>query len=115
MLNHDYILRIKPIDDIYMKMFSAGGGLGMGVKTFKAIFVFHTSEALDNFVDSGWDFSGQADAAATAGEGTEEDFGAVDEAMTMTQGVTVYQLTDQGLALQATLQGTKYWKDDELN
>jgi lipid-binding SYLF domain-containing protein len=101
--------------DIYMKMFSAGGGLGMGVKTFKAIFVFHTAEALANFVESGWDFSGQADAAVTAGEAAEEDFGATDEAMTIMQGVTVYQLTDKGLALQATLQGTKYWQDDELN
>jgi hypothetical protein len=27
----------------------------------------------------------------------------------------VYQLTKNGLALQATVQGTKYWKDKELN
>jgi hypothetical protein len=30
-------------------------------------------------------------------------------------GITVYQLTKSGLALQATIKGTKYWKDDELN
>jgi hypothetical protein len=30
-------------------------------------------------------------------------------------GVYVYQITKKGLALQATVQGTKYSKDDDLN
>jgi hypothetical protein len=30
-------------------------------------------------------------------------------------GVEIYQITKNGLALQATLQGTKYWKDRDLN
>jgi len=30
-------------------------------------------------------------------------------------GVYVYQITKKGLALQITLQGTKYYKDDDLN
>jgi hypothetical protein len=29
--------------------------------------------------------------------------------------VTIYQLTESGLALQATVKGSKYWKDDALN
>ena len=29
--------------------------------------------------------------------------------------VYVYQITKNGLALQLTLQGTKYYKDDDLN
>jgi hypothetical protein len=29
--------------------------------------------------------------------------------------ITVYQLTESGIALQATLKGTKYWTDDDLN
>jgi len=101
--------------DIYMNMFSAGAGIGMGVKTFRVVFVFHTREALDALVDKGWDFSGQADAAATTDADTQQEAGAVDMAATITKGVSVYQLTDKGLALQATLQGTKYWKNDELN
>ena len=47
-----------------MKMFSAGGGLGMGVKDFIVVFVFHTEKAMTDFQQSGWDFSGQADANA---------------------------------------------------
>ncbi len=27
----------------------------------------------------------------------------------------MYQLTDKGLALEATVKGTKYWKDADLN
>ena len=97
--------------DIYMKMFSAGGGWGMGVKDFALIFVFHTQAAMDQFQDEGWDFSGQADASAESGEqgmGTEA-------AVTVVPGTSIYQLTEAGLALQATLKGTKFWRDDELN
>jgi lipid-binding SYLF domain-containing protein len=97
--------------DIYMKMFSAGGGWGMGVKDFALIFVFHTQDAMDQFQEEGWDFSGQADAGAQSGDkgmGTEA-------AVTVIPGTTIYQLTEAGLALQATLKGTKFWKDEELN
>ena len=33
--------------DVYMKMFSAGGGIGLGVKKFSAVFIFHTRDAYD--------------------------------------------------------------------
>jgi lipid-binding SYLF domain-containing protein len=98
-------------EETYMKMFSAGGGVGMGVKDFDAVFVFHTEEAMQQFQQEGWDFSGKADASAESedkGMGTEA-------AVTAVPGTTIYQLTDAGLALQATLQGTKFWADDELN
>jgi lipid-binding SYLF domain-containing protein len=78
-------------------------------------FIFHTREAFDTFVESGWDFSGQADAAATTDADSGEQAGAADAAATLTQGVTIYQMTDKGLALQATLQGTKYWQAEDLN
>jgi len=29
--------------------------------------------------------------------------------------ITVYQLTRSGLALQATVKGTRYWRDSRLN
>jgi hypothetical protein len=29
--------------------------------------------------------------------------------------IIIYQLTEAGVALQATIAGTKYWKDKELN
>jgi lipid-binding SYLF domain-containing protein len=101
--------------DTYMKMFSAGAGVGMGLKKFRAVFVFHSRSAFDQFVEKGWDLSGQADAAATTDADKNKGAGAADESLALMKGVSVYQMTDKGIALQATLQGTKYWKDDDLN
>jgi lipid-binding SYLF domain-containing protein len=97
--------------ETYMKMGSAGLGLGLGVKDFRAVFVFDDAAKLRAFVEKGWDFSGQADAAAKS----NEKGGAVATAGNIAEGVAVYQITKNGLALQATLQGTKYWKDQNLN
>lgn len=97
--------------DVYMKMVSGGIGLGLGVKDFRGVLVFTSEEALDSFVESGWDASAQADAAAKAGEKGDALAGAIDVA----PGIKLYQITETGLALQATIQGTKFWKDDELS
>ncbi len=99
----------------YMKMYSLGGGVGLGIKSFQAVFVFHDRDALTQFIEEGWDLSGQADAAATEEDGKEDRPGVVDASVGLMKGVSVYQFTDKGLALQATLQGTKYWKNDDLN
>jgi lipid-binding SYLF domain-containing protein len=95
----------------YMNMGSAGIGIGLGVKDFSAVFIFHTRDAMKDFVEYGWDFSGQADAAAKSGK----KGGEASKAVTIVNGVSIYQLTENGLALQATLQGTKYWLDSSLN
>jgi lipid-binding SYLF domain-containing protein len=94
----------------FMKMGEAGVGLGIGAKDFRVIFVFHSRDALTQFVDTGWAFGVNADAAAKASEkgvavGGEATF----------DNITVYQLTESGLALQATVKGTKFWQDSELN
>ncbi|MFT5711155.1 MAG: lipid-binding SYLF domain-containing protein [Halioglobus sp.] len=97
--------------DTYMQMFSAGGGIGMGVKDFSVIFIFHTVKAMEEFQTEGWDFSGKAEANAEInGEGAGKE-----EALTVVPGTTIYQLTEAGLALQATLQGTKFWANEDLN
>ena len=83
----------------------------MGVKDFNVVFIFHTEEAMAQFQSEGWDFSGKADVSAESGD---KGMGG-EAAATAVPGTTIYQLTDAGLALQATLQGTKFWADDELN
>lgn len=97
--------------ETFMKMASAGVGLGLGVKDFRAVFIFSEKDKLKAFVEKGWDFSGQADAAAKS----DDKGAAVAGSHTVMPGVEVYQITKNGLALQATLQGTKFWKDDDLN
>ncbi|HSI37039.1 MAG: YSC84-related protein [Phycisphaerae bacterium] len=97
--------------DTYMKMGGAGVGLGAGVKDYRAIFIFTDPAVLAQFVEKGFDASGSADAAAKGGgEGGAASVGAK-----VAPGLEVYQFTQKGLALQATIQGTKYWKDDKLN
>jgi lipid-binding SYLF domain-containing protein len=104
-------LNQKNKQQTFMKMVSAGAGLGIGVKDYRVIFVFVNSGALAKFLDSGWSGSGQADAAAKAGNSG----GAYSGAAEVAPGVWVYQITKNGIALQLTLQGTKYYKDDDLN
>jgi lipid-binding SYLF domain-containing protein len=99
--------------DTYMKMIEVGGGLGLGIKKFKAVFVFNNASAMHDFVEQGWEFGGDADAAAKAG-----DTGAAGIAQGTSgqlAGLEVYQFTDSGIALSATVAGTKYYKDKKLN
>jgi lipid-binding SYLF domain-containing protein len=95
----------------FMRVAEAGGGLGLGVKDVRNIFVFDTKEALETFTTKGWNFGGDANASAkAAGKG-----GAANAAFQVASGVRLYQLTKGGLALKATLSGTKYWADADLN
>ncbi len=97
--------------ETFMKMVELQTGLGFGVKKFQLVWVFATKSALDGFVDSGWEFGGQATAAAQyEGQGA-----AMQGALPVSPGVWLYQLTDDGLALELTVKGTKYYKDDDLN
>jgi len=95
----------------YMKMGLGGVGLGLGVKDYRQVLVFRDSNTLKTFVTKGWDFGGHADAAAKAGEQGGELSGEGD----INDDIVVYSMTEAGLALQATVTGSKYWKDDELN
>ncbi len=95
----------------YMKMGELGIGIGLGVKDFRAIFIFHDKATMNKFIESGWQVGGHADAAAVA---DDKGVGAVGGEV-LIDNITIYQLTKTGLALQATVKGTKYWKDDELN
>ena len=94
----------------YMRMGEVGIGLGLGAKDFRIVFVFHSADTMNHFVKYGWAFGAQADAAAKA-----SDKGAAVGGEATVGNMTIYQLTKTGLALQATVKGTKYWKDDSLN
>ena len=94
----------------FMKMGEVGIGFGLGVKDFRAVFVFNNRKTLQDFISKGWEVGAHADAAAKA-----QEKGAAVGGEILLNGVTIYQLTESGLALQATVKGTKYWKDPELN
>jgi len=95
----------------YMKMNLVGIGPGIGVKDIRAVFAFKNKVAFYDFLEKGWAFGGSADATAKSGEkgkaiGGEEYF---------EDDIIIYQMTEAGVALQATISGTKYQKDNDLN
>ena len=71
----------------------------LSLTPYAHIFIFHDEATMNHFIDSGWEFGGHA---AVGGE-------------VLLDNITIYQLTESGLALQATVKGTKYWKDEALN
>jgi lipid-binding SYLF domain-containing protein len=97
--------------EVFMKAVEVQAGLGMGIKKFRLIWVFETRAALDRFIQQGWQLGGQAGYTAKAsGKGS-----GLAGAAAVEPGVWLYQLTDDGLAAEITVKGSRYYKDDELN
>lgn len=130
--------------DTYMCVGSLGGGVGLGVKDLRVVFIYHDAKVMQQFIDSGWQFAGKADTSAkykdagvsaeqsvkanvdfkegsvAAGSSTDARAAGGNSGQTSVSGamggpMEVYQFTDSGLSLQATVAGTKYWKDAQLN
>jgi len=97
--------------ETFMCMGQGGIGLGLGVKDFRAVFIFDDRKVLDGFLKNGWQFGAEADAAAKGGAVGAAASGAV----AVVPGLRMYQLTESGLALQATVHGTKFWRDAFVN
>jgi hypothetical protein len=130
--------------ETFMCVGSLGGGVGMGVKDLRVVFVFNSTNVMKQFLQSGWEFGGKGDASAkykdtgvsaeqnvkanvnikdgtvAAGSSTDARSGAGTSnqaAANLAAGgpMEIYQFTDSGVSLQATVAGTKYWKDSKLN
>jgi lipid-binding SYLF domain-containing protein len=95
----------------FMRMMEIQAGLGFGIKKFMLVWVFDNKKVFDSFVNSGWTFGGQATAAAKDGK----KGGAMQGAFQVAPGISLYQMTAKGLALELTLKGSKYSKDGKLN
>jgi lipid-binding SYLF domain-containing protein len=92
---------------VYMKMAEGGVNYGAGAQLYQVIFLFPTLASYSDFVNKGWDAGAGADAVAGK---DDENLG-----LRLPDGTSVYKLNEKGIALSATLTGTKYWKWDELN
>jgi lipid-binding SYLF domain-containing protein len=91
----------------YMKMGTAGIGLGLGGQTYQVVMFFQDKGTFVNFVENGW----QADAGVTAAAGTE----GVNPSVGFVNGLAIFKITDTGLMANADVAGTKYWKNKKLN
>jgi len=93
--------------ETFMRMVQVQGGLGFGINQNRLIFVFTTPEALNNFINQGWEFGAQANVSAMAkGEG-----GMFTGAAAVSPGVYLYQITENGLSATLTVAGTKFFKE----
>ena len=96
--------------DTYVRMGAVSGGLGIGFKDTRTLLIFRKRDVLKQFLDKGWTFGGEAEATAKV-----EGKGGTAGALETPEGIAIYQLGTTGLMAKGTVQGTKYWKDDELN
>ena len=130
--------------ETFMRVGSLGGGVGMGIKDMRVVFVFNDEKVMHQFVEEGWQFGGKADASAkyqetgvsaeqavkanvdfkdgtvAAGSSTDARAGTAKSGQDSVAAglggpMEIFQFTESGVSLQATVAGTKYWKDSELN
>ena len=95
----------------YMLMATVSAGLGLGISKSHLVWVFETREAFENFVNTGIELGANANLTVNPGAGG----GLYDGAVEAAPGAWLYQLSDAGLAAELTVQGTKYFKDPNLN
>ena len=95
----------------FMKMAQASAGLQAGVTQKDLLIVFKSKKAYEEFVNKGWEFGGSGSISAGAG-GHSAGGGAGEQSIA--EAVT-YTLTKNGLDVGASMEGTKFWKDKELN
>jgi len=91
----------------YMNMASGGLNIGGGIKYMQVIFMFPTENTLNKFIHDGW--TAESDASAVGGDDSSE------VGITLADGTKIFQLVDTGVMLKASISGTKYWKDSDLN
>ncbi len=96
---------------VYLKMKEVSAGIGLGAKEYDLVFVLENKDAWDSFIVGKTRFGGSAEASANDGR----NGGTVEGADIAARGVWVYQMTKKGLTLEASLKGTKIFKDKKLN
>lgn len=98
--------------ETFMKMLELQPGLGLGAQKFRIVFIFENQDAFNSFVTSGWELGANALAAAKDDQGAG---GGGAGAVTFSDGVAMYQLSDTGAIVGVSITGAKYYKDDDLN
>jgi lipid-binding SYLF domain-containing protein len=97
--------------ETFMLMAMLQAGLGVGVTEFHLVWVFERESDLANFVNNGFELGADLNLQVNPGTGGGLFSGAVE----VQPGVWLYQISDAGLALDLTVEGTKYFQDPNLN
>lgn len=97
--------------ETFMRMVELQPGYGFGAQRFRLVFAFETPQAFDQFVYSGWEFGGSVMAAAnTRTQQMGNQLG-----VSVSPGVLMYQISDQGAIVGVSITGAKYYPDADLN
>jgi lipid-binding SYLF domain-containing protein len=96
----------------YMRMNGGGLGIGLGVKDARVIFVFNDTTALDAFLADTGKFVVGANADAVA---KSDDQGGGNSGISRSGGVEVFTVNRNGIALAASVVGTRFYRDEALN
>ena len=94
----------------YMNMAELGAGLGLGINDVRVVFIFHNAAALDDFLINGFTIGASATASAKI-----DDRGDAGSGEVVLNDISMYQITDNGLAVELMVTGTRYWPDSRLN
>ncbi len=97
--------------DTFMEMAELQPGFGVGAEKYRIVFVFDTPDAFNKFVTSGWEAGANAMAAAKA----KTKGGALAGAVSVSEGVSMFQVDTQGAIVGVSITGAKFYKDKELN
>lgn len=98
-------------EKVYLRMKELSAGIGLGAKEYNLIFLLANRDAWENFIIGKTRFGFGAEASADDGISG----GTIEGADYVAPGVWVFQMTTKGLTLEATLKGTKIYKDKNLN
>ncbi len=96
---------------VYMIMLRAGTGPGIGYDDYRQVLVFTSKLLYEQFIDVGLDASASANATMKIGDVNLDESGAI----TMVPGVSLYQINDGGIDIQANWGGMEFLKDIGLN
>jgi lipid-binding SYLF domain-containing protein len=77
----------------------------------RPVFVFYDAQALDEFINKGREFGAQGQVQAQSGE----KGGTTSHAVSFSKFSEIYQLGKNSLMAQATVAGTNFWQDKDLN
>ncbi len=105
------VVDTKSGQETFMLMAMLQAGYGMGITRSHLVWVFERESDLQNFVSNGLILGTDINLQVNPGLGGDLYQGAVQ----VSPGVWLYQLSDEGLALDLTVEGTKYFKDPDLN
>ena len=97
--------------ETFMKMFELQPGMGLGAEKYRVVFVFETPDAFQSFVTTGRELGANDMAAAK----DKTQGGAQAGAVTVSEGVYMYQVDTEGAIVGVSLTGAKFYKDKELN